>query len=477
VIFNSLTFIVFFAIVLALHSLPLPWTVRKINLLIASYIFYAAWSPPFVVLLWITTLVDFLVAKLIYRTEQQSKRRLLLLVSLAGNLGVLGYFKYGAFLLKSFVALLASFGIHYSPPAPDIILPIGISFYTFVTLSYTIDVYRKEIRPTKSFLDFCLLVTFFPHLVAGPILRAANFLPQCIKPRRATSQELGWGLTLMIFGLFEKVALADAIVAPVADKLFTAANQLGFQQAWIATLAFAAQIFLDFDGYSICAIGAAMCLGFAFPDNFRFPYAAIGFSDFWRRWHISLSTWLRDYLYVSLGGNRKGRVRTYTNLMLTMLIGGLWHGAAWRFVVWGGLHGIYLTVERMLKGVFPESRFFKNKVYLVIMALVTFLLISFTWVFFRANDFHGAFHMTMAMIGAGSAGQPFPYFNVDNGEVRAVLVVMAGLLLTSWMLRDSSLERVASKIPWWAISIVLTVMMLSIVLVQGDSRAFIYFQF
>lgn len=476
-IFNSLTFVVFFAIVLALHSLPFPWRVRKTNLLIASYIFYAAWSPPFVVLLWITTLVDFFVAKLIFRTEQQSKRRLLLLVSLAGNLGVLGYFKYGAFLLKSFVALLASFGIHYSPPAPDIILPIGISFYTFVTLSYTIDVYRKEIRPTKSFLDFCLLVTFFPHLVAGPILRAANFLPQCIQPRRATSQELGWGLTLMIFGLFEKVALADSIVAPVADKLFTAANQLGFQQAWIATLAFAAQIFLDFDGYSICAIGAAMCLGFAFPDNFRFPYAAIGFSDFWRRWHISLSTWLRDYLYVSLGGNRKGRVRTYTNLMLTMLIGGLWHGAAWRFVVWGGLHGIYLTVERMLKGVFPESRFFKNKVYLVIMALVTFLLISFTWVFFRANDFHGAFHMTMAMIGAGSAGQPFPYFNVDNGEVRAVLVVMAGLLLTSWMLRDSSLERVASKIPWWAISIVLTVMMLSIVLVQGDSRAFIYFQF
>src|SRR5258707_1354607 len=273
-VFNSLTFVVFFAIVLGLHSLPFPWTVKKTNLLLASYIFYAAWSPPFVVLLWITTLVDFFVAKL-------------------------------------------------------------------------------------------------------------------------------------IFGLFEKVAMADGIVAPVADKLFTAANQLGFQQAWVATLAFSAQIFLDFDGYSICAIGAAMCLGFMFPDNFRFPYAAIGFSDFWRRWHISLSTWLRDYLYVSLGGNRKGRVRTYGNLMLTMLIGGLWHGAAWRFVFWGGLHGTYLTVERMLKGVFPDSAFFKNRVYLVVMALVTFVLISFTWVFFRANDFHGAFHMSMAMIGVGSAGPPF----------------------------------------------------------------------
>ncbi len=476
-IFNSLTFIVFFAIVLALHSLPFSWTVKKTNLLIASYIFYAAWSPPFVVLLWITTLVDFFVAKLIFRTEQKSKRRLLFLISLAGNLGLLGYFKYGPFLVKSFVAMLASFGVHYSPPAPDIILPIGISFYTFVTLSYTIDVYRKEIEPTKSFLDFCLLVTFFPHLVAGPILRAANFLPQCIRPRRATSQELGWGLSLMIFGLFEKVALADGIVAPVADKLFTAANQLGFQQAWVATLAFSAQIFLDFDGYSICAIGAAMCLGFVFPDNFRFPYAAIGFSDFWRRWHISLSTWLRDYLYVSLGGNRQGRGKTYMNLMLTMLIGGLWHGAAWRFVFWGGLHGTYLASERMLKGVFRESAFTRNKVFLAIMALVTFLLISFTWVFFRANDFQGAFHMTMAMIGAGSAGQPFPYFNVDTGEIRAVLIVMAALLITNWMLRDSSLERVASKTPWWAISIVLTVMMLSIVLVQGDSRAFIYFQF
>lgn len=476
-VFNSLTFVVFFAIVLGLHSLPFPWTVKKFNLLIASYIFYAAWSLPFVVLLWITTLIDYFVAKFIYRTRQQNKRRLLFLISLAGNLGLLGYFKYGSFLLKSFVALVASLGIHYNPPAPDIILPIGISFYTFVTLSYTIDVYRKEIPPTKSFLDFCLLVTFFPHLVAGPILRAANFLPQCIRPRTATSAELGWGLSLMIFGLFEKVALADSMVAPVADKLFTAANQLGFQQAWVATLAFSAQIFLDFDGYSICAIGAAMCLGFQFPDNFRFPYAAIGFSDFWRRWHISLSTWLRDYLYVSLGGNRKGRTRTYANLMLTMLIGGLWHGAAWRFVLWGGMHGTYLAVERRLSGVVGDRAFLKHKLFLMMMALVTFLLVSFTWVFFRANDFHGAFHMTMAMIGARGAGQPFTYFNVDNGEVRTVLVVMVGLLLTNWMLRESSLERFASRIPWWAVSIVLTVMMLSIVLVQGDSRAFIYFQF
>src|SRR5258706_4696897 len=207
----------------------------------------------------------------------------------------------------------------------------------------------------------------------------------------------------MIFGLFEKVALADGIVAPVADKLFTAANQLGFQQAWIATLAFSAQILLDFDGYSICAIGAALCLGFAFPDNFRFPYAAIGFSDFWRRWHISLSTWLRDYLYVSLGGNRRGRVKTYTNLMLTMLIGGLWHGASWRFVVWGGLHGVYLVGERLLRERFEKQPWAAKPGFLLGMALFTYFLTCITWVFFRAADFSASWNYIVSMFGGGES--------------------------------------------------------------------------
>ncbi len=476
-VFNSITFIIFFAIVLFLHNLPLPWKVKKSNLLIASYIFYAAWNPPFVVLLWLTTVVDWFVAQTIAKTANLSKRRMLLLISLAGNLGLLGYFKYGTFILESFVATLHYFGVNYHPAAPNIILPIGISFYTFVTLSYTIDVYRNEIAPCKSFLDFSLLVTFFPHLVAGPILRAADFLPQCVKPHVANSQQLGWGFSLVVFGLFEKVVLADTLMAPVADKIFIAANGLGFLQAWIGTFAFASQIYLDFDGYSITAIGVAMCLGFVFPDNFRFPYAAVGFSDFWRRWHISLSSWLRDYLYVSLGGNRQGEIRTYVNLMLTMLIGGLWHGAAWRFVVWGALHGIYLVVERLLKNIFSEAAIFKHKFAQVLMALLTFLLVCITWVFFRADHLSDAWRMALSMFGFGKASKSFYELGVDTGEIRSVLLVMLALFVMHWKLRNSSLEGAAEKIPLWARSVVLAGLLWFIVIVQGDNRAFIYFQF
>jgi alginate O-acetyltransferase complex protein AlgI len=476
-VFNSITFLIFFAIVLLLHNLPLPWGIKKTNLLIASYIFYAAWNPPFVILLWITTLVDWFVARAISNAQSKSRKRMLLLVSVAGNLGLLGYFKYGSFILESFVATLNYFGINYHPAAPSIILPIGISFYTFVTLSYTIDVYRNEVPPCKSFLDFCLLVTFFPHLVAGPILRASDFLPQCVTPKVANSQQLGWGFFLMVFGLFEKVVLADGLVAPVADKLFKAASELGFWQAWVGTFAFAAQIYLDFDGYSITAIGAAMCLGFVFPDNFRFPYGAIGFSDFWRRWHISLSTWLRDYLYISLGGNRKGVSRTYVNLMLTMLIGGLWHGAAWRFVVWGGLHGLYLVTEHWLQGIVSATTFMKYNFVRIQMALLTFLLVCITWVFFRADHLSDAWQMVSAMLTFGTPAKSFADYNVDKGEIRSVLLVVLTLLVMHWKLRDSSLEQAVGKTPIWAKSMLVAGLLWFIVTVQGDNRAFIYFQF
>jgi D-alanyl-lipoteichoic acid acyltransferase DltB (MBOAT superfamily) len=476
-VFNSITFVIFFAIVLALHHLPLSWNVKKTNLLIASYIFYAAWNPPFVILLWITTIVDWFVARAIAKTESHAKRRMFLWISLAGNLGLLGYFKYGTFILESFVAVVAYLGVQYHPAAPDIILPIGISFYTFVTLSYTIDVYRNEIPPCKSFLDFSLLVTFFPHLVAGPILRAADFLPQCEKPRVATSQQLGWGFALIVFGLFEKVVLADSLVAPVADKLFIAAKGLGFWQAWIGTFAFASQIYLDFDGYSITAIGVAMCLGFVFPDNFRFPYAAVGFSDFWRRWHISLSSWLRDYLYVSLGGNRKGATRTYINLMLTMLIGGLWHGAAWRFVIWGGLHGLYLVGERLLQNVFSGKAVWKKQPVQILLAVLTFLLVCLTWIFFRADNLLDAWQMVLSMFGFGVPLQSFYELGVDTGEIRSVLLVMLTLLVMHWKLRHASLEQAADRFPMWVRSVVLAGLLWFIVLVQGDNRAFIYFQF
>lgn len=293
-VFNSYSFLIFFGVVLLLHRLCRNWTGQKALLLVASYVFYAAWNPPFVLLIWISTLVDWYAAQAMGRATRRSRRRTYLLLSLSTNLGLLGFFKYGEFLLHNFQAATGSFGIAYEPPALDIVLPVGISFYTFQTLSYTIDVYRRKIEPWHSFVDFALFVTFFPQLVAGPIVRATYFLPQLREPLRVTRDKLGWGFTLLTIGLFEKVVLADAILAPRADAVYDAAMQAGFMGAWIGTLAFSGQIFFDFAGYSTAAIGVGLCLGFTLPVTFRCPYAAIGFSDFWKRWHISLSGWLRD---------------------------------------------------------------------------------------------------------------------------------------------------------------------------------------
>ena len=339
----------FFACVLALHSLPLPWRVKKFNLLIASYLFYSAWNPPFVILLWVSTVVDWYAAQGLVKARRQAARHAWMLLSVIANLGMLGYFKYGQFLLDSFSALLSSFGVVYQPAHYDIVLPVGISFYTFATMSYTLDVYLRRAAPAQNLLDYALFVTFFPHLVAGPIMRPTELVPQFAEPRRASAQQLRFGLALMTIGLFNKVVLADRFLAKAAERVYDGSRLPGALDAWAATLAFSGQIFCDFAGYSTTAIGAALCLGFAMPDNFRFPYAAVGFSDFWRRWHITLSSWLRDYLYIPLGGNRHGPRRTYAALMTTMLLGGLWHGANWTFVAWGGLHGLYLSVERLLR--------------------------------------------------------------------------------------------------------------------------------
>ena len=471
-LFNSMTFAIFFGIVLLLHRSPIRWTTRKANLLVASYLFYAAWSPPFVALIWFSTIVDWYAAKWMYLARGLKKRRLLLLLSLSANLGVLGFFKYGDFLLEGFVSWVGLLGIQYQPPGLDIILPVGISFYTFQTLSYTIDVYRGRLEPSDSFLDFALFVTFFPQLVAGPIVRAAEFLPQLKASKQATETQLGWGLSLLTIGLFQKVVLADRILGPVADTVFGAADKADFIDAWIGTLAFSGQIFFDFSGYSLCAIGAGLSLGFALPDNFRFPYAAIGFSDFWRRWHISLSSWLRDYLYIPLGGNRKGKRRTQINLMLTMLLGGLWHGAAWRFVGWGGLHGVYLMGERALHRSWGGRALWKHPVGQVALVLLTYGLVCLTWVFFRAADFPTAFTLLSAM----TVGAP-NLLGVGVFEAIAVAVVTAGLLTTHWFLRDSTLEDLWGKVPWWMRSGLLASLLIAIALAGGDSRAFIYFQF
>ena len=473
-LFNSLTFVVFIVIVLALHYSPFPWKLKKINLLVASYLFYAAWNPPFVILLWISTIVDWHVAKWIFREERAKQRRLLLILSMATNLGILGYFKYGEFLLENWQALMLGFGIDYQVPKWSIILPVGISFYTFQTMAYSLDIYLKRAKPAKSFLDFSLFVTFFPQLVAGPIVRPTDLIPQFAKPHQANAKQFGWGLTLVILGVFQKVVIADGLLAPAAEAVYDAGGPVSTLDAWLGTLAFSGQIFSDFAGYSTTAIGIALCLGFSLPTNFRFPYAAIGFSDFWRRWHISLSSWLRDYLYIPLGGNKKGNVRTYINLSLTMLLGGLWHGASWNFVVWGGLHGSFLAIERFTKSQWGHLSIGQTQWFKILLALITYAAVNITWVFFRADTLATSGSLVSSMFGfaPADAGTPLPTLYIIE-----VVTVICALVTCHWLMRDTSLEAVAAKIPPWLLVTALAFMSFAVIITQGTGNAFIYFQF
>ncbi len=470
-VFNSLTFIVFFACVLALHALPLPWTAKKANLLVASYLFYAAWNPPFVILLWVSTIVDWYAALGLVRAQRPAARRAWMLLSVVVNLGMLAWFKYGNFLLANFNALVAPLGVQWQAPHYDIVLPVGISFYTFATLSYTLDVYLRRATPARNFLDYALFVTFFPHLVAGPIMRPTELVPQFEQPRRATAQMLRFGLALMTLGLFQKVVLADALLAPAAEMVYDGMGAPGALDAWLGTLAFSGQIFCDFAGYSTTAIGAALCLGFAMPDNFRFPYAAVGFSDFWRRWHITLSSWLRDYLYIPLGGNRHGEARTYGALMATMLLGGLWHGASWSFVAWGGLHGLYLAVERWLRGRFAGYR--PGTLALFMLALLTWTLVNITWVFFRAKGFEHAGTVLGGMFGMNGAAPPI----LPTSHVVPVALIVAAIVATHWWMRARTLEATLARTPAIVLSLAWGLMLFAIVAAQGTGSAFIYFQF
>ncbi|MGC1302155.1 MAG: MBOAT family O-acyltransferase [Caulobacteraceae bacterium] len=472
-IFNSITFVVFFAVFLGLWSAPFGWTARRCLLLAASYLFYASWNPPFVVLLWISTFVDYFAARWIARQTRSGPRRLALIVSLGVNLGMLGFFKYGGFLEDNFERLAALVGVMYHAPKWNIVLPLGISFYTFQTLSYTIDVYQKRIAPSRSFLNFALFVTFFPHLVAGPIMRPRDLLSQFSRPKRATRPMLLWGLALMTLGLFEKIVLADGFLSGAADRVFKAKDALLPLDAWTGVLAFAGQIFFDFSGYTTTAIGAALCLGFSLPQNFNAPYAAVGFSDFWRRWHISLSTWLRDYLYIPLGGNRKGGLRTYANLMITMLLGGLWHGANWTFVIWGGLHGLFLAGERALTRRFGRYAIFRTLGFQLVATVLTFLLVCIAWVFFRASDFQGAMRILISMATIPATAKPLLYLN----DIIAVAVILTGLLVGHWRLRNTSLEAVVAKTPSVALATAWAAMGFLILASQGSDNAFIYFQF
>jgi alginate O-acetyltransferase complex protein AlgI len=347
VLFNSLLFFAFLAIVLPLYF-SLKGRGQVLLCLIASYVFYGAWDWRFLGLIALSTIVDYCVALKLEASEAPAVRKRLLILSLALNLGLLGVFKYYNFFIGSFRDLLTSLGFSPGELTLEIILPVGISFYTFQTLSYTIDVYRREIRAERSLLRFATFVAFFPQLVAGPIVRASDFLPQLYVTHRFHRVRALGGAAQMALGFFKKIVVADS-AALVVETVFTEPSVHTSIGLIVGVVFYAFQIYGDFAGYSDIAIGLARVMGFKFPPNFRQPYVSQSFSEFWTRWHISLSSWLRDYLYIPLGGNRHGTLATYRNLMITMLLGGLWHGAEWKFVIWGGLHGAYLILQRFLQ--------------------------------------------------------------------------------------------------------------------------------
>ena len=344
-LFNSDLFLKFFAAFLLLYFLvrhQLVW--RNVLIVIASYTFYGWWDYRFLSLLVISSLLDFVVGRCLQGIERPARRKLLLALSIAGNLTILGFFKYYDFFAASLASLLTELGMPFNVRTLGIILPVGISFYTFQTMSYAIDVYRRQITATRNLINFLAFVSFFPQLVAGPIERAGHLLPQFERTLAITAAMLEEGLWLVLWGMFKKVVLADNL-APLVDLVYQPTTVSG-PLVLLGTVAFAFQIYCDFSGYSDIARGTAKFLGFDIMVNFNVPYAAANLREFWQRWHISLSTWLRDYLYISLGGNRRGPARTYLNLLLTMLLGGLWHGAAWNFVLWGLWHGGGLVVSR-----------------------------------------------------------------------------------------------------------------------------------
>ena len=389
--FNSVAFALFLPTVVGAYWLA-PRRLRTGVLLLASYVFYGWWDVRFLSLIVISTITDYVVGKRLYAAREDSVRRGWLGLSLFVNLGMLGFFKYWGFFVESASSLLSSIGANPNPPLLEVVLPVGISFYTFQTLSYTFDIYRNRLEPEENLPRFALFVAFFPQLVAGPIERAQRLLPQLRSlPVDFRSIEWGAAATLIVRGLFRKVVIADGLARYVND-VFATPGEFGSLAVAVGVLAFSIEIYGDFSGYTDIARGTAKLFGVDLMENFRFPYSARGFSDFWRRWHISLSTWLRDYLYIPLGGNRRGRVRTYANMMTTMLLGGLWHGAGWGFVVWGGLHGLYLATERLWSDRHEHKP-------LRLPSPLVFVVVTLTWIPFRAPSLSHAVDVLAGLFG------------------------------------------------------------------------------
>jgi alginate O-acetyltransferase complex protein AlgI len=403
VIFNSSIFVLFFAIFYVTYiSLSNRHFERKLLTLLGSFTFYAWWDYRFLLLISASILFNYYIASISRKKEKEQQRKTLLTISIIINLTLLGVFKYFNFFIDSFAGLLSLFLGEVSIGTLNIILPVGISFFTFQAMSYVIDSYRGEIKDEPTLLEFAVYISLFPQLVAGPIVRASSLLPQIQANKlKITREDIISGFYMVIWGLFLKVALAENS-APIADRYFNNINGATFLDAWLGIFSFSMQIYGDFAGYSLIAIGLGRWLGFDFGINFRRPYFANSFSDFWRRWHISLSSWLRDYLYIALGGNRQGNIKTYVNLFLTMLLGGLWHGSSWNFIIWGALHGSYLVVERyfnipnklkLMSG--TALRSFNRALY----SLIVFLCVCIAWVFFRADTFQDSLTIINQMLG------------------------------------------------------------------------------
>jgi alginate O-acetyltransferase complex protein AlgI len=462
-LFNSFDFFIFLAIVLPLYFV-LPLRGRQVLLVFASFYFYMYWNVKYASILVFFIFMDFFAGYYIGHASTATRKKIGLALSLTCNLGVLAIFKYFNF----FVGNLHHMGLLSSEPSLGLLLPLGISFHTFQTMSYTIDIYRGVIEPETSLLRFALFVSFFPQLVAGPIERAKELLPQLRDRYSLEWDNVVIGGQQMLNGFVKKVVLADNL-APWVNQVYGAPIEYSGFSALLATYMFAWQIYFDFSGYSDIAIGIARIMGFHFVENFNMPYISASIQEFWRRWHISLSNWLRDYLYISLGGNQRGPARTYMNLLITMLLGGLWHGASWNFVIWGALHGGWLALERVT-GSFKPSHLLQDKglEYMLVWLrrILVFHGVCITWVFFRAATLHDS----LAILSRALIWAPGYTFVYDFAFYKCLLTLCLGIAYFALVGRSASRPTTLR----WATS---TAAILLIIVLGAESKEFIYFVF
>jgi alginate O-acetyltransferase complex protein AlgI len=471
-LFNTFHFAYFFALLLPLYWI-LPHRPQNYLLLAASYYFYACWDPRFLSLLIVSTVMDYACGLAVDRIDDPRRRKLFVALSMMLNLGMLGYFKYYNFFAESLQAALARSGLDVALWHLNVVLPIGISFYTFQSMSYVIDVYRKDIRPTRDLVEFAAFVSFFPHLVAGPIMRPTTLLPQVSRPRRFDLPQFYQGAYLIFWGLTKKVVIADNLSEFVVDPLFKQWATIDGGLALLAVYGFAFQIYCDFSGYTDAARGIAKCLGFELSLNFNLPYFATSPQDFWARWHISLSSWLRDYLYIPLGGSRGSTAKLYRNLLMTMIIGGLWHGAAWTFVLWGTYQGLALVGHRLARPWLDRIRPtdpVDRACWKLVRVVTTFHIVCFGWLLFRAQSLAQVGGMLRAIVQR-------PAIPTSSYLLTVAVLVLPLLLYQAVQYFSEDLDVIA-RTPWYVRSAFYTACFYAFVLGGNfGGGQFIYFQF